>query len=311
MINTGNNKNKIITVVGPTASGKTSVAIELAKKLDGEIISSDSRLVYTDFNIGTAKPTMEEREGIPHYLIDVADPREEFTVSLFKTKSAELIEDMFSRGKVPIIVGGTGFYIKALLEGLMLPEVKADNEFRNEMRILAEEKGRAYLHQKLMEVDPMMGSKLYVNDSFRVIRALEVIKATGKLMSEVQIKIDPGYNVIYTGLACEDREFLYDRINYRVDLMLEQGLVEEVKSLIAKYGETVSIMKTLGYKEICEYLNEDCTFEESIEKLKKNTRNYAKRQLTWFNANSKINWFLIDKMDKEKICSNIIELYKN
>ena len=305
------NLEKIIAIIGPTASGKTDKAIKLAQFLDGEIISADSRLVYKDFNIGTAKPTTQELAIIPHYMIDLVTPEEEFTVNLFRNQADNLIQDILSRGKVPIIAGGTGFYIKALLEGFDIPEVKPNNEFREEMRKLVEENGREYLHKLLMEKDPKTASKLYINDSFRVIRALEVIQALGKPMSEVQTKTGAKYNIIYAGLCTENRDYLYERINRRVDIMISQGLVKEVKSLIEKYGKTISLLKTLGYKEICEYLDGLYSEEEAIEQIKKNTRNYAKRQLTWFRANKEAKWYFIDNLTSEEICSNIIETYQN
>lgn len=304
------NTEKIIALVGPTASGKTDIAINLAKHLDGEIISADSRLVYRDFNIGTAKPTVEEMSEIPHHLVDVADPCENFTVNIYSNEAGKVIEDILSRGKVPIIAGGTGFYVKALLEGLNIPEVSPDTEFREKMRQFVELNGRQALHDKLKEIDPVTAEKLYINDSFRIIRALEVIKHTGKLMSEVQTMSEPKYDIVYAGLNAEDREFLYDRINRRVDIMLEQGLIEEVENLINKWGKTVSILKTLGYKEVCDYLDGTQSKDEAVELIKKNTRNFAKRQLTWFRANKKIHWFYIDKSTKEEICKEIAGIYE-
>lgn len=304
------NTEKIIAIVGPTASGKTNISINLAKQLDGEIISADSRLVYKDFNIGTAKPTQEEMLNIPHYMIDVALPTEEFTVNLYKNQADKHIQDILNRGKVPIITGGTGFYIKSLLEGFNIPEVKPDNEFRAKMQKLADENGREFLHKMLMQKDPISAQKLYINDSFRVIRALEVLHVLGKPLSEVQTKTGPKYNITYAGLCSQDREYLYERINKRVDIMLEQGLVKEVQTLIEKYGKTISLLKTLGYKEICEYLDNIISEEESIEKIKKNTRNYAKRQLTWFRANKETSWYFIDSLTSEEICNKIINSYQ-
>lgn len=300
---------KIISIVGPTASGKTNLAVKLAQKIGGEIISADSRLVYRDFNIGTAKPTIEEMWGIPHYLIDVADPREDYSVELYKKEAKSCIDDVLSRGKVPIITGGTGLYVKALLEGLDIPKVKPDEEYRKELDEIAENKGREFLHKKLAELDPVIAEKLHYNDKFRVIRALEVIKACGKPMSEVQKKKEPDYDVLYIGLNSENRDFLYERVNKRVDIMLENGLVSEVEDLMEKYGKTVSLMKTLGYKEICEYLDGALELDEARELIKKNTRNYAKRQLTWFRANKKIHWFYIDTIGEKQILEGIVGLY--
>lgn len=299
---------KIIALVGPTASGKTSLAVKLAKNINGEIISADSRLVYKDFNIGTAKPTTEEKQSIPHYLIDIADPKDDFTVSIYKKQAENAIKDILQKGKIPIITGGTGFYVKALLEGLDIPKVTPDEEFRKEMAIFAEKNGREALHKKLAEVDPESAQKFHPNDRFRVIRALEVHKSLGVPMSKAQKMVTP-YEVLYIGLNSEDREYLYDRVNKRVDIMIKEGLIEEVQNLINKYGKTVSLMKTLGYKEISEYLDEKLTLEESSELLKKNTRNFAKRQLTWFRANKEMSWFYIDQMSENEIIQEIIRLY--
>lgn len=278
---------EVIAVVGPTASGKSEFAVKLAKELGGEIISADSRLVYRDFNIGTAKPNTEEMQGIPHHMIDIADPRETYTAGRYKKEAGLLLEKI----EKPIVVGGTGFYIKALLEGLDIPEIEPDIEFRKAMKELP----RDNLYKKLAESDPIMAAKLHPNDSFRIIRALEVQHIMGKPMSEVQSTTKLPYEIQYIGLNATNREFLYERINQRVRRMIEKGLVDEVKSLIEKYGRTVSLLNTLGYKETCEYLDGLCSLDEAIEKIRKNTRNFAKRQLTWFRANKNIQWTNIDE----------------
>ena len=298
---------KIIALVGPTASGKTDIAINLALKLGGEIISADSRLVYNDFNIGTAKPTKEEMQAIPHHMIDIASPEDDFTVSIYKKQANAVINDIFNRGKVPIVAGGTGFYIKTLLEGHHMPEASPDEEFRQEMAKLGQLHGRKYLHDRLMEIDPVTAEKLYVNDSFRVIRALEVYHTLGKTMSEARSIIKPDFDTIYIGLNSKDRDFLYERINRRVEIMLEVGLIDEVKSLINKYGKTVSLLKTLGYKEISDHFDGFHSLDEAVEIIKKNTRNFAKRQLTWFRANKDINWYYIDINKKDELIRKITE----
>ena len=303
------NTEKIIVLVGPTASGKTDLSIQLAQALDGEIISADSRIVYKDFDIGTAKPTAQEMALAPHYMVDVADPGDTYTVGKYKEEVEKLIEDIQSRGKVPIIAGGTGFYIKAVFEGLDLPEVKPDIEFREEMRLLVQEKGREFLYEKLKESDPKQALKLYPNDSFRIIRALEVQKATGKPMSEVQVMSNPKYNTMYVGLNAENRDFLYERINKRTHIMYENGLIDETTNLINKYGKTLSLLKTLGYKEVYGYLDGLYSLDEAIQETQKTTRNYAKRQLTWFRANKKIQWYFIDKMSCNQICEAVVKTY--
>lgn len=300
---------KILAVVGSTASGKTKIAIELAKRLDTEVISADSRLVYKDFNIGTAKPSVEEMDGIKHHMIDIVSPDKVYTAGDYKKDAQVVVDRLIKQGKIPIIVGGTGLYIKSLLGGLDIPEIAADDIFRDEMEKLAQEKGKTFLHDKLKEIDPTTAQKLHPNDSVRVIRALEVYQTTQKTMSEINSMSKPLYDVYYAGLNAEDREFIYQRTNHRVDLMLEAGLVDEVRQLTEKYGRTLPLLKTLGYKEICYYFDDKMSLEDAVELIKKHTRNYAKRQLTWFRANSEINWFYIDKQNTEEIVEQILREY--
>ena len=304
-----NKKEKVIALVGPTASGKTNISIQIAKILKGEIISADSRLVYNDFNIGTAKPTEKEMDGIRHHMINIESPSITYTASRYKKEADEKIKEILNKNKVPIITGGTGFYVKALLEGLNIPDVYPDEDFRQEMENFVKDNGKQSLHNKLKKSDPQMAEKLMPNDSFRIIRALEVQKTTGQKMSEQQTVSESEYEVLYFGLNAEDREFLYERINRRVHLMVEQGLIEEVESLIKKHGRTNSLLKTLGYKEICEYFDGICTLEEALANIQQNTRRFAKRQLTWFRANKKINWFFIDKMNSDEIIKAIVSCY--
>ena len=296
---------EIISLVGPTSSGKTEISVEIAKNLGGEIISADSRLVYNDFNIGTAKPDMEERQGIEHHLIDVVSPEITYTVSDWVKASNQSIKEIKNKGKTPIITGGTGFYIKALLERLDIPKVAPDEEFRLDMRNFAKKFGNEVLYQKLYKIDPAAAKKLHPNDVFRVIRALEIFRGTGELPSKLQVVRKSNYKTAYFGLTAQNRDFLYEKINLRTDVMLEKGFVAEVEGLIASYGRDLQMLNTLGYKEICEYLDGSTTFKEAKEKIQKNTRNYAKRQLTWFRANKKIKWYYIDKMTKDEIVQDI------
>jgi len=296
---------ELISLVGPTSSGKTDIAIELAKSLNGEIVSADSRLVYADFNIGTAKPDIIERQGIEHYLIDVASPRITYSVSDYVETAEDAILTIRAKGKAPILTGGTGFYIKALLEGLDIPKVAPDKDFRLEMRAFAGDFGNEKLYQKLLDIDPAAAEKLHPNDVFRVIRALEIHRGTGELPSKLQVLKEPNHKSVYFGLNAQNREFLYEKINLRTDVMLERGLIAEVEGLIAKYGRDLQLLNTLGYKEICEYLSGETTLDEAREKIQKNTRNYAKRQLTWFRANEKIKWYHIDTMKKDEIVQDI------
>ncbi len=302
---------KIIAIVGPTATGKTDIAIKLARVFDGEIISADSRLVYKDFNIGTAKPTAEEMNMVKHHMIDIADPSQTYTVGEYKRNADICIKDILARGKVPILAGGTGFYTKAVTEGLDIPEVDPDMEFRRKMQEFVEIYGRQALYDKLYALDPVTAKKLYSNDSFRITRALEVYKVTGKKMSELQTKTPPPYEAMYIGLKAEDRAYLYDRINKRVLIMLDMGLIDEVKLLIEKYGKTISMLKTLGYQQISSYLDAGMSLDNAIELAQQKTRNFAKRQLTWFHANKDIDWRYIDRESQQEICGYVIDKFKN
>lgn len=300
---------KVLAIVGSTASGKTAVSVELAKKIGGEIVSADSRLIYRDFDIGTAKPTAEERCGIPHYMIDIIPPERLYSAGDYKKDASEAVEKIISKGRIPIVVGGTGFYVRSLLGGLDIPDVPADENFRAEMDKFVEDYGRQALYDKLAAIDKTTADKLHYNDNVRVTRALEIFHATGKIMSEISSMSKPPYEVFYAGLNARDRAYLYDRANRRVDKMIESGLVDEVHRLVQKYGRTLPILKTLGYKEICEYFDGKISLEEAVGLIKKHTRNYAKRQLTWFRANPEIHWYYIDEMSQEEIVEKIIREY--
>ena len=282
---TSSNK-KVIAVVGPTASGKTAYAVELAHKINGEIISADSRLVYKGFDIGTAKPTVEERQGIPHYMIDIVEPEFDYTAGLYVTEARRIIEDIIKRGKTPIIAGGTGLYFRLLLENYVMPEVEPNYDLRKELQEYSSED----LHNILKKLDRDAADKIYANDKKKLIRTIEIIKISGKPISESRsIAEGSQYDVDWLGLNFP-REILYDRINKRVDIMIENGLVEETKNLLAKHGHIYNIVNTIGYQEITKFLDGEFSFEEGVDKLKQNSRNYAKRQLTWFRKNTKIKW---------------------
>ena len=280
-------KPKVIAIVGPTASGKTKLAIELAHKLDGEVISADSRLVYKGFDIASAKPTIEEREGIPHHLIDIVEPEFNYSAGNYVEDAKRAIEDILSRGKTPIVAGGTGLYFRVLLEHYDLPKVETDFELRTEL----EKRSKEDLLEELENVDKITYERVKDANLRRIIRALELIKTLKKPLSEIQLEKEPEYDVEWTMPAIPSREWLYDRINKRVDIMVEMGIIEETKNLIAKHGRIGNIVDTIGYKEILTYLDGQATLEEALDKLKQHSRNYAKRQLTWFrkNPNLEIN----------------------
>lgn len=279
------NKPDVIAIVGATASGKTAYSIELAKEIDGEIISADSRLVYKGFNIGAAKPTIEERQGIPHYMIDIVEPDFEYSAGLYKQQAKKIINDIIKRGKTPIIAGGTGLYIDILLKNYDLPEIPADRPLREELQKYTKDD----LYNKLLELDSDAGEIIDKNDSKKIIRAIEIIKTTGKSLKTSRGIKPSEYNIKWIGKNF-DRKTLYERIDKRVDIMIENGLVEETKGLLDKYGDIPNITSTIGYREISGYLYDKYSLEEGIALLKKNTRNYAKRQLTWFRKNPDIIW---------------------
>ena len=277
--------NRVIAVVGATASGKTSYAIELAKKINGEIISADSRLVYKGIDIGTAKPTIDEMQEIPHYMIDVVEPEYNYSVGLYVKEAKKHITDIISRGKVPIVVGGTGLYFRVLLENYDLPDVKPDYELRKELSSYSYEE----LLEMLTKLDEKAANSVEKNDKKKLIRYIEIIKLAGKPLDLVRGVKEKEFNVEWVGLNFP-REILYDRINKRVDLMIEQGLIDETKKLLQKHGRISNITDTIGYREVLSYLDGELSLDEAKDKLKQNTRNYAKRQLTWFRKNEQINW---------------------
>lgn len=272
--------------MGPTASGKTSLAIQIAQKIDGEIISADSRLVYKGFDIATAKPTIEERQGIEHYLIDVVEPEVDYSVANFLDDAKIAIEKIAKKGKTPIVVGGTGLYFRILLEDFELPRVAPDYDLRKQLEALDTEK----LHQMLKEVDPKSAEKIHFNNKVKIIRALEVSKTLNKPHSEAAGKKDFEFDVEWIGLNPENRADLYKRIDKRVHEMIRRGLIEETQILLRKHGRINNFVNTIGYQEILEYLDKKISLDDAISKIQQNSRRYAKRQLTWFRRNEQIRW---------------------
>lgn len=288
------NKIKVIAIVGATASGKTAYSIELAKKNDGEIISADSRLVYNGFNIGTAKPTKEEQSGVPHYMIDIVEPEFDYSAGLYKSGARQKIIEISQKGKVPIVVGGTGLYIDILLKNYDLPKIQPDKHLRKELSSLSSSE----LFSMLNKLDAEACEIINENDRKKLIRAIEIIKTTGNTLSNSRGMNEQEFEVEWIGRNF-DRETLYSRIDSRVDVMIEQGLVEETKKLLSKHGRIPNLINTIGYREIISYLDGKLSLEEAKDLLKKNTRNYAKRQLTWFRKNENINWNIYpDKLKK-------------
>ncbi|KFD42076.1 tRNA delta(2)-isopentenylpyrophosphate transferase [Peptococcaceae bacterium SCADC1_2_3] len=301
----------LIVITGPTATGKSALGVEVAKQLGGEIISADSILIYRSMNIGTAKPTLEERQGIPHYMIDLVDPDEKYSVALYQSQATKCIEDIIERGKIPLLVGGTGLYIRALTEQYSFPGTENNHEFRQSLVRQAQKYGQEALHARLAQIDPVTATRLHPNDLKRVIRALEVYYLTGKPFSYFQKSGQKcKYNLIMYGINME-RQLLYRKIEERVDKMIRLGLVEEVQNLLNKgYDIGLTSLQGLGYKEIITYLKGENTLAEAIYLLKRNTRRFAKRQLTWFKKDQRILWLKVEKNNISEVAQNIAGRYK-
>lgn len=291
-----NDKPKIVVICGPTASGKTALGIQVAQQANGEIISSDSMQIYKDMDIGTAKPTPEERAQAVHHLVDFVSPDQRYSVADFKKDATEKIEDILSRGKLPIIVGGTGLYVNSLIHNIEYKEEITDIEYRNEL----EKVDLETLYKQAQEIDPEAAAKVSQNDRKRITRILEIYHTTGKTKTQMEaesrkeVKYD--YKIF---VLTPERDKLYERINLRVDLMMQAGLVDEVKQLLQKYNEFPTAMQGLGYKEVKEYLDGDITEEEMVEKIKQESRHYAKRQLTWFRQYKDATW--LDTFDENNV----------
>lgn len=300
-------KEKLIVILGPTAVGKTDLSIALAQRLNTEIISGDSMLVYRGMDIGTAKPTQKEMAGIAHHLIDILNPEEEFSVTRFKESAAAKITAIQRRGSIPILAGGTGLYVKCLLEGYQFNAAPGDAAYRGALESLAEKNGKAHVHAMLAKVDPAAAARLHVNDFRRVVRALEVYHMGGETISRKK-KSDGDsliYDALVVGLSME-RAHLYARINQRVDLMIKAGLVQEVARLLDEgIPADAQSMKGIGYKEIAAYLRGDVSLEGAVEQLKQSTRHFAKRQMTWFRKMPYITWYDAETCAPEALVNEV------
>ena len=305
-------KKPLVILTGPTAVGKTELSIRLAKAINGEIISADSIQVYKHFDIGSAKVTKEEMDGVKHYLIDVLEPDEEFNIYVFKKLAMEAMDEIYAKGKIPIIAGGTGFYIQALLYDIEFSEEEGDKTYRHMLEKKAEVEGVTVIHDMLKEVDPEAAKEIHENNLKRVIRALEYYNETGMRISEhnkEKRQKESPYNFRYYVLNM-DREKLYNRVNLRVEIMAENGLVDEVTKLKEMgYGKELNSMQGIGYKEIRDYVDGVYDYETAIETLKKNTRNFAKWQITWFKREKEVIWLNHEEFDndKEKILEFILK----
>lgn len=305
-------KRPLIIITGPTASGKTALSIELAKRIGGEIISADSMQVYRHMDIGSAKVTEEEMDGVPHHLIDVLEPSEDFNVVKFQSMAKKAMEEIYSRGHIPIVAGGTGFYIQALLYDIDFTETDESTEIRRELEQTAREKGPRALHELLREVDPESADAIHENNVKRVIRAIEFYRQTGRKISEhnreEMQKFSP-YEFLYYVIDLP-RPVLYSRIDERVSRMLEAGLVEEVKTLRDMgYTRDMVSMQGLGYKEILDYLNGECSLDEAVYIIKRDTRHFAKRQITWFKRERDVRWLNLEAFgnDRERMLKAVLD----
>lgn len=298
-------KEKVVVICGPTASGKTALSIELAKKINGEIVSCDSMQIYKEMDIGTAKTTKEEMQGIKHYMLDIISPEERYSVADYKKEAKNAIREILKKGKTPIVVGGTGLYVDSLIYEIEYPNIEFDEEYRKKLEIQVEKEGLENLYEQAKKIDPEAIKKISQNDKKRIIRILEIYHATGYNKTEQERKSrekEPEFDYKVYGLNMP-REKLYKRIDLRVDIMIKQGLIEEVEKIYKKYSKFPTAMQGLGYKEVVEYLNNNLTKEEMIEKIKQETRRYAKRQMTWFRKNKQTIW-----LDTENTVQNNLQI---
>ena len=297
-------KIKIEVILGPTASGKTALGIEMAKRFGGEVVSADSMQIYEGMDISTAKPTIEEMDGIPHHLIGFLPRDRAFSVAEYVDLAGKVIKDISDRGKLPIIVGGTGLYIDSLVENIKFPDITSDEKVRERISNDIETLGVDAVFERLKECDPETAAELHPNNKVRVIRALEVFELTGRKLSDLKAesRLEPSpYDAVMIGLNCRDRQKLYDRINKRVDIMVENGLEAESRE-VYESSDMKTAANAIGYKELIPYFKNEADFSECIDKIKQEPRRYAKRQLTWFGKNAKIQWLMLDEFDnKEKI----------
>ncbi len=290
-------KDKLFILMGPTAVGKTSLSIKLAKDLDGEIISADSMQIYKYMDIGTAKVTKDEMDGVPHYMLDIIEPDQSFSVSNYKNMATEYIRDINNRNKLPIVVGGTGLYINSLTYNLNFASVPPDEAIRNRLEALGDQYGNEYIHRMLLEVDEESGQRISIKDRKRIIRALEIYEITGKTMTEYNKNfrsLNEDYDLAMVCLNME-RSKLYENINKRVDIMIDNGLIDEVKHILSMgYHKDLVSLQGIGYKEIIQYLENQISFDDAVDRIKQGSRNYAKRQLTWFRRDNRIKWVDVD-----------------
>lgn len=303
-------KKKAIVVVGATASGKTALGVNIAKAFDGEVISADSMQIYKNLNIATAKPTLDEMDGIPHHLIDFLDITQKYSVSSFCADARKVFDDITKRGKLPVLVGGTGLYIDSFLSNTSFLDNASSETVKNQLKLELEQLGIDKLYEELKAVDPQAAQSIHPNNKVRVLRALEIYRTTGKTITEQNAEshyVDSDIEPLYIGIGYQDREALYSRINKRVDLMLENGLLDEAKEFLNS-NPSVTAFNAIGCKELKPYLEGEKSLAVCVDSLKRETRRYAKRQLTWFKRNKNINWFYADILTENELYSNVDKL---
>ncbi len=294
-------KPRVVAIVGPTCTGKTALSLWLARQFNGEIIACDSRTVYRYFDVGTAKPSTEERNRAPHHLIDVVDPNEDFTAAQFADLATSAIKDIVGRGALPIVCGGTGFYSRALLEGLSIPAVPPNPEIRARLQQVAETDGNQALHDQLAALDLPSAQRLNPNDRFRVIRALEVCLVTGMPFSTLAGKREESFDTLWIGLTIADREYLKKLITIRLKEQIDMGMVDEVSSLYRTYGRSLKLLQTVNYRDLVSYVEGEVSLEHAVAECERHNYQLARRQIQWFRTNLKIHWFHVDEISREDL----------
>lgn len=304
----GHDRPLVVAIVGPTCTGKTALSLSLAQSLPVEIVACDSRTVYRHMDIGTAKPTAAERAVTCHHMIDVASPDEVFTVAQYKQEAGRIIEEITARGRLPLVVGGTGFYARALLQGLQIPAVAPQPELRARLREQAEKEGNQALHRRLQELDPASAERISTNDLFRIVRALEVSIVCGRPFSELAEKVEPAYNTLWIGLTANNRSIIHQAIGRRFQIQMEQGMLAEVEELLSRYGPCRSIMGTVNYRELALYLQGLISRREAEQQCVQHNIQLTRRQLTWFRANPEISWLAIDELTDKELTGRVLAL---
>lgn len=298
-------KTRVVAIVGPTGTGKTALSLKLAERFSGEIIACDSRTVYRKFDVGTAKPSPCEQQKVRHHLIDVVDPTEEFTAAQFAQLATQAIDDVAARSKLPIVCGGTGFYARALLEGIVIPAVAPNAELRAQLQQLAAEQGNQALHDKLNELDPITAQRLNANDLFRVIRALEVCIVGGAPFSSQAGRREEPFDTLWIGLTIADRNAFKELLTQRLREQMEGGMLEETEKLYKEYGRSLKLLHTVNYSDLLRFLEGELTVEEAFAECERRNYQLARRQIQWFRANSRINWFNVDEISKSDLNDSV------